>query len=76
MSKSGIDITNLTVPERIQLAEDLWDSVAAASADIPLTSAQAEEIDRRLEDLERHPDVGEPWEAVRARLEERVRHGV
>jgi putative addiction module component (TIGR02574 family) len=76
MDRSGIDITALTVSERIQLAEDLWDSVAAASADIPLTSAQAKEIDRRLEDLERHPDVGEPWETVRTRLEERVRHGV
>jgi len=76
MSKSGIDIAALTVSERIQLAEDLWDSVAAARADLPLTSAQAEEIDRRLEDLERHPDVGEPWETVRVRLEERVRRGI
>lgn len=76
MGKPGIDIAGLSVSERIQLAEDLWDSVAATNADIPLTSAQAKEIDCRLRYLERTPDVGEPWDVVRARLEERVRHGV
>lgn len=75
MSKAAIDISALSVPERIQLAEDLWDSVAAADADIPLTPAQVEELDRRLDDLERNPDAGVPWEVARARLEERVRRG-
>ena len=75
MSKAAVDISALSVPERIQLAEDLWDSVAAADADIPLTSAQVEELDRRLDDLERNPNAGVPWEVARARLEERVRHG-
>jgi len=76
MSRAAIDISSLSVPERIQLAEDLWDSIAAADADIPLTPAQVEELDRRLDDLERNPDAGVPWEVARARLEERVRHGV
>lgn len=75
MSKAPIDISALTVSERIQLAEDLWDSVAAADTDIPLTPAQVEELDRRLDDLERNPDAGVPWEVARARLEERVRRG-
>ncbi len=75
MSKAAIDISALSVSERIQLAEDLWDSVAVADADIPLTPAQVEELDRRLDDLERNPDAGVPWEVARARLEDRVRRG-
>ncbi|MDF1543389.1 MAG: addiction module protein [Anaerosomatales bacterium] len=73
MSKAAIDISSLSVSERIRLAEGLWDSVAAADADIPLTPAQGAELDRRLDDLERNPDAGAPWEVARARLEERVR---
>jgi putative addiction module component (TIGR02574 family) len=75
MSKTAIDIASLSVSERIQLAEDLWDSVAVTDANIPLTPAQVDELDRRLDDLERNPDAGVPWEVARARLEERVRRG-
>lgn len=73
MQQTGFDFSQLSVAERIQLAEDLWDSVAAAAEDIPLTAAQAEELDRRLDDLKRDPDAGEPWEVVRARLYGRLK---
>lgn len=41
----------------------------------PLTGAREAELDRRLEDLERDLDAGEPWEVVRARLHERLKRG-
>jgi putative addiction module component (TIGR02574 family) len=73
--RSIIDIDSLTVAERIQLAEDLWDSIPADSpelADPPWLDALLEE---RLAQLERDPDSGEPWEVVveevRARLRRR-----
>ena len=74
MSKVEFDFSKLSVAERIQLAEELWDSIPE-SADISLTDAQKAELDRRLEDLERHPDAGEPWEVVRARLYARLKRG-
>ena len=74
MRITEFDPTKLSVAERIQLAEDLWDSIPE-SADIPLTDAQKAELDRRLEDLEQHPDAGEPWEVIRARLYGRLKHG-
>ncbi len=69
------DFGKLSVAERIQLAEDLWDSIPPEGADIPLTEAQKAELDRRLDDLARDPDAGEPWEVVRARLRERLKRG-
>lgn len=63
-----IDFEDLTVAERIQLAEDLWDSVEPESPEIALTPAQAAELDARLEQLRRCPDSGESWEVVRDRL--------
>ena len=69
MRNGEFDFSKLSVAERIQLAEDLWDSIPE-SANIALTDSQKAELDRRLEDLEQHPDAGEPWEVVRARLYE------
>jgi putative addiction module component (TIGR02574 family) len=55
--------------ERIQLAEDLWDSVAASPNSIPgLTEAQIAECERRLAEHDRDPSTAVPWEEARARL--------
>jgi putative addiction module component (TIGR02574 family) len=73
MSEAAYDFNRLSVSERIQLVEDLWDSIAVSGADIPLTVAEIEELDRRLDDLQRNPDAGVPWDEARARIEERLR---
>ena len=72
MRTTDLDISKLTLAERIQLAEDLWDSVAAETGELPLTEAQAAELDRRLAALAHDPAAGEPWEVVRGRLEQRL----
>jgi putative addiction module component (TIGR02574 family) len=69
MRSTDLDISRLSVAERIQLAEDLWDSVAAETGDLPLSEAQTAELDRRLADLERDPGAGESWPVVCARIE-------
>lgn len=71
----AFDFSKLSIAERIQLAEDLWESISEEGGDLPLTETQKAELDRRLEDLERDPDAGEPWEVVRARLYERLKRG-
>ena len=65
MRTTDLDISKLSVAERIQLAEDRWDSVAAETGDLPLTEAQAAE-------LERDPEAGESWSVVRARIEQHL----
>jgi len=72
MYATDLNIGKLSVAERIQLAEDLWDSVAADTGDLELTAAQRAELDRRLADFEQDPGAGEPWDDVRARIEKRL----
>jgi putative addiction module component (TIGR02574 family) len=69
MSKvSAADALGLSIPERIQLVRDIWDSIAAVPQPVSLTPAQREELDRRLEDYRQHPGEGSPWEEVRSRI--------
>lgn len=63
MAKPAVDIDKLTREERLDLIEQLWDSLA--DEDVPLTTAQREELDRRLDRLDREGPVGIPWDQVR-----------
>jgi putative addiction module component (TIGR02574 family) len=62
------DVLKLSVPERIQLVEDIWDSIAERPEDIPLTVEQKTERDRRLEAYRQNPEEGASWEIVRERI--------
>jgi putative addiction module component (TIGR02574 family) len=67
------ELLELTPAERIQLAEDLWDSVSASPETMPgLTTAQLAEIERRLAAHARNPAAAVPWEELRARLWSRL----
>jgi putative addiction module component (TIGR02574 family) len=66
---TNIDISGLTPDERLQLVEDLWDSLSPG--DIPLTTAQAEELDRREALHQADPQRGRPWREVLDEIERR-----
>jgi putative addiction module component (TIGR02574 family) len=68
------ELFQLSPSERIQLAEDLWDSVSANVDDLPpLTDAQLTELERRLNDHRRDPGSAVSWTEVRERLWARLR---
>jgi putative addiction module component (TIGR02574 family) len=69
MARPAIDIANLTADERLQLIEELWDSLSIEQRDaIPLTAEQETELDRRLDDLERDGPVGVTSDELFARI--------
>jgi putative addiction module component (TIGR02574 family) len=55
-----IDVANLSLEERVQLLDKLWESLSRTPAAIPVTNAQREELDRRLDELDRDGPVGIP----------------
>lgn len=70
MPRLSIDeILQLSVAERVHLAEQIWDSVAAQPEMLPVTEAQRAELDRRLEALARDPASSTPWSEIRSKLE-------
>lgn len=56
------DIKRLTPRERIELAEQLWDSLV--EDEIELTPEQAAELERRRDRLAREGPKGRPWREV------------
>jgi len=58
----------LPVTERLQLVEDLWDSIAEEPGELRLTAAHLAELDRRLDALEEKPDKGTDWETLKERI--------
>jgi putative addiction module component (TIGR02574 family) len=70
---SSLGIDHLSVAERIQLVEEIWDSIAPALEQLPLTEAQRQELDRRLAALQADPTNVVPWEEVEARAFARFR---
>lgn len=63
------DFSHLSIAERILLAEELWDSVAAHPENLPVSQEHLEELKRRIT-LSDSGQMGasEPWEIVRDRL--------
>ena len=64
MSKLALDLRQMSMDERLDLLEDLWESMNRTPDDVPLTDAQRLDLDRRLDDLDRDGPVGIPWEDV------------
>jgi putative addiction module component (TIGR02574 family) len=62
---------SLNVEDRLQLIEELWDSLAVTPEAIPVTDAQRKELARRRRVHARNPSAAKSWEDVRAKLERR-----
>jgi len=65
--RSSEQIAQLTPEQRLALIEALWDSLE--QNDLPVTPAQAAELDRRMATFEDDAAKAEPWDAARGRIE-------
>lgn len=69
---STVDVAKLSPQERLELLEQLWDSLCQAPEAVPITDAQRQELDRRLDELDRDGPVGIPWNEVLDRIRSRT----
>lgn len=72
VSIKSLGIDRLAVEDRLDLVEQIWDSIAADSPAVPLTEHQRAELDRRIADHEASPDDVVSWEDVQASVSERL----
>ena len=62
------EIKKLSVAERIIIAEQIWDTIVADQESLPVTDAQKDELDRRIEAYHVCPQEGNSWESIKSKL--------
>lgn len=53
--------------ERLQLVEDLWDSIVEEELQLPVPEWKRQELRQRKERFLRHPSSARTWEQVKQR---------
>jgi putative addiction module component (TIGR02574 family) len=64
----SLGIDKLSVEERIDLAEAIWENLAEEIERVPLTEAQRRGIERRLSNHRANPAAARSWEDVEKEL--------
>ena len=54
--------------EKIRLVQQLWDEIAEEAAHLPLTDAQKQLLDERIDEHEANPGDVEPWAQAREEI--------
>jgi putative addiction module component (TIGR02574 family) len=71
MTISTSSVLDLSLSEKLQLVEDLWDDIASNPEAVPIYDWQKEELERRRKNLASHPDSALSWEEIRQRIQSR-----
>ena len=61
-------IQELSIAERLQLVQDIWDSIVLSPDVVSITDKQKQELDDRLELYNQAPDTGKSWEEIKKSL--------
>ena len=65
-------LEQLSVEDRLALAQQIWDSIAEEVNCLPLSKVQQQEVDRRLAAHRANPQAAIPWEQVEAEARARL----
>ena len=60
------EIQKLSIPERILLVEEIWDSIALEHESFELTQSQKDELDRRSNSMKTNSSQCHSWEEIKA----------
>ena len=67
------ELFKLSAAERLELVEELWDSLSDDDEALALSDEQRADLERRLAEADADPTGGSPWEEVRERIRNRSR---
>ena len=65
---SASDIAEMPVQTRIQLVEDIWDSIAEIPEAVEIPTWHKRELEERLEAYHANPNEGSPWSDVKKKV--------
>ncbi len=62
------EVASWPVDDRIRLVQEVWDRLVDQGYEPELTEEMKAELDRRIAEMDRNPELGVPWEEVKARV--------
>ena len=65
---SASRIVEIPIDERIQLVEDIWDSIAEVPQSVKVPEWHKKELDKRLERFHANPDAASPWKDIKEKI--------
>ena len=65
---TATEIAGMPIQQRIQLVEDIWDSIAEMPEVVQIPEWHKKELEKRLEAYHANPDEGSPWQEVKKRI--------
>ena len=68
MSPELAPILKLSREEKLQIVEELWDSIAQEESQQPLAQWKIDELNRRDEAYQKDPSTALSWEEVKASI--------
>ena len=68
MVRPGFDVHQLTVAERLELIDTLWESLRSNPEHLPVSDEERVLIEERRAEHGRNPESAVQWEDVRAHL--------
>ena len=71
MSSSVESIFELSLSEKLQLVEDLWDDIASTPEEVPVHDWQKAELTRRKQNLLSNPSSALSWQEIQQRIRSR-----
>ncbi len=66
------EISRLTPAEKLQLVEELWDTLAAHPDQLPIPASHAKLLDEDQASYQANPAQGSPWPEVKARITDKT----
>jgi len=62
------EIAEMPIQVRIQLVEDIWDSIVEMPEAVPVPEWHKKELEKRLQAYHANPDEGSPWQEIKKRI--------
>jgi putative addiction module component (TIGR02574 family) len=67
-SITASEIAEMPIQQRIQLVEDIWDSIAEMPESVEIPQWHKKELEKRLDAYHANPTEGSPWKDVKKRI--------
>jgi putative addiction module component (TIGR02574 family) len=66
------EIKSLNIQKKLEIVEDIWQSIFKSGEKLPVSTAHKKDLDERLKNYKTNPDEESSWEDVKKRIESKI----